>query len=88
MKPLITQRTSTFLKLWKKIPEDIKRKALKKEKLFRENPFHPALKTHRLKGELKNFYSFSIDYHWRIIFHFKSGEVVVFDAVGTHAVYR
>lgn len=60
----------------------------RQENIFRENPFDPQLKTHKLKGELKDLYSFSISYHWRIVFHFESDTMVVFDAIGTHEVYR
>ena len=32
-----------------------------------EDPFHQSLKTHKLKGELKDFYSCSINYEYRIV---------------------
>jgi mRNA-degrading endonuclease YafQ of YafQ-DinJ toxin-antitoxin module len=38
--------------------------------LFKENPFHPILKTHKLSGEPAGLYSFSIDFDCRIIFYF------------------
>ncbi len=37
--------------------------------LFLQDPYHPQLRTHKLKGVLKDFYSFSIDYDLRIIFY-------------------
>lgn len=77
-----------FIKAYKKIPYEIKLAAEKKEKLFRLNPFDPQLKTHKLKGELSDYYSFSISYHFRIVFHFENDQDVVFDIIGTHAVYR
>jgi addiction module RelE/StbE family toxin len=79
--------TPEFIRLWRKIPKQIKNKAVKREKIFRENPFHPQLKTHKLKGALSGFYSFYIDYHWRIVFHFQ-GKDIYFDAIGTHAIYQ
>lgn len=69
------------------MPEEIKQKAIKKETVFRQNPFHPQLQTHKLKGIFKDFYSFSIDYHYRIVFHFQENDIY-FDAIGTHAIYR
>lgn len=80
--------SSKFRKAYKKLPEEIKDIAEKKEEVFRKNPFHPQLKTHKLKGQLSDFYSFSISYQFRIVFHFGSEDVVVFDLVGTHAVYK
>lgn len=77
----------TFFKGLKKFPKNQLKFLDRKEKIFLENPFDPRLKTHKLKGELSEFYSFSVSYHWRIIFHFES-DTVIFDAIGTHEVYR
>ena len=38
--------------------------------LFIQDPYHPQLRTHKLKGILKDFYSFSLDYDLRVIFLF------------------
>jgi mRNA-degrading endonuclease YafQ of YafQ-DinJ toxin-antitoxin module len=54
--------------------------------LFIENPFHPLLKTHKLSGQLKDCWSFSIDYDCRIIFYFTSDKPkkAVFVDIGKH----
>lgn len=80
--------SKTFVKEYKKLPKDIKLLAERREIIFRRNPFDPRLKTHKLKGRLKEFYSFSIAYNWRIVFHFIDDETVGFDRAGSHAVYR
>lgn len=80
--------SSTFLKAFRKFPRSQLKALSVKEKIFRDNCFNPRLKTHKLKGELSDFYSFSISYHFRIVFHFEEEDVVVFDTIGTHAVYR
>jgi len=49
-----------FRKSYKKLPLTIKKKAEIKEKIFKKNPFHPSLKTHKLKGKLKDIWSFSL----------------------------
>lgn len=77
-----------FAKAYKKLPKRIKLLAEEKEKIFRANPFAPPLKSHKLKGKLSNFYSFSVSYNWRIVFHFEEDDVVGFDLIGTHEVYR
>ena len=59
-----------FAKQYKKLPLAIKIQAEKKEKIFRKNPFDKSLKTHKLKGELEGFWSFSVNYSYRIIFDF------------------
>jgi addiction module RelE/StbE family toxin len=58
------------------------------EKLLAD-PFHPSLKTHKLKGDLEGRWSCSIDYSNRIIFRFEtnsnSGEAEIFLLVlGSH----
>ena len=35
-----------------------------------EDPFHPSLHTHKLKRDLSNIWSCSIDYSYRILFEF------------------
>ena len=35
-----------------------------------EDPFNPSLRTHKLKGDLADVWSCSIDYNYRILFEF------------------
>ncbi len=55
-----------------------------KIELFKNNPFEPSLKTHKLSGKLKDYWSFSIEYDLRIIFYFSDKEKVVLVDIGTH----
>lgn len=77
-----------FAKSYKKLPKKIKLLAEGREEIFRQDPFDPRLKTHKLKGELKDFYSFSPSYHWRIVFHFEDKDTIIFDNIGTHEIYK
>jgi addiction module RelE/StbE family toxin len=52
--------------------------------LFISNPYHPSLETHKLKGQLTGYLSFSVEYDLRIIFFFANSEEVVFINIGTH----
>ena len=52
--------------------------------LFIQDPYHPQLRTHKLKGILKDFYSFSLDYDLRVIFYFPSENEVIFENIGNH----
>lgn len=79
--------SSKFAKEYKKLPQKIKINAEKREKLFREDPFSVQLKTHKLTGKLKGYWSFSIDYQYRIIFEFAGKNIVWFHSVGTHGIY-
>jgi mRNA-degrading endonuclease YafQ of YafQ-DinJ toxin-antitoxin module len=77
-----------FEKHYKKLPKKIKEKAKEKEKIFREDPFHPLLKTHKLHGKDKDCWAFWIDYKYRIKFIFLSENKVLFLDIGTHNIYK
>ena len=55
---------------------------------FIDNPFNPSLKTHKLIGKLSNYWSFSVDYHLRILFEFIDQKTVGFIDIGTHEIYK
>lgn len=80
--------SSKFAKEYKKLPHKIKEIAEKKEKAFRKDPFASTLKIHKLKGKLKEFWSFSIDRQYRIIFEFINKTTIWFHSIGTHEIYR
>ena len=77
-----------FEKQYKKLPKQIKEKAKEKERIFRENPFHPILKTHKLSGKDKECWALWITYSYRIKFIFLSNEEVLFLGIGTHEIYK
>jgi mRNA-degrading endonuclease YafQ of YafQ-DinJ toxin-antitoxin module len=66
---------------------DVRKKACKAEKLFRENPFHPSLRLHKLKGKLVGLWSISIDRKNRIVFKPLENGVILFVSAGMHAIY-
>lgn len=80
--------TKKFEREYKKLPISLKKEAEKREVIFRTNPFAPTLKTHRLKGKFKDFWSFSITYKHRIIFEFGGKNTAYFHSVGDHRVYQ
>ena len=54
-----------------------------------DDPFHPALKTHKLSGELQGMWACSVEYDCRIIFAFEPDpgtgeEMIVLIDLGTH----
>ena len=52
---------------------------------LKTNPFDSSLKTHKLKGELKEFYSCSLAYDYRIICIFLiQDETIVLVDIGSH----
>jgi mRNA-degrading endonuclease YafQ of YafQ-DinJ toxin-antitoxin module len=51
---------------------------------FKANPFDPSLKTHKLSGKFKEYWSFSIEYDQRVLFYFNEDENAVFVDIGSH----
>ena len=88
MKPREVKYSAAFFKSLKKFPKQQLKFLRKQEEIFNSNIFDPRLKTHKLKGKLSEFYSFSISYQWRIVFHFEGEDTIVFDNIGTHEIYR
>lgn len=81
------QVTNLFEKHYRRLPKWVKEEARKKELAFRENPFDPTLKTHKLHGRDKEAYAFWVSYSYRIKFIFLDEETVLFLDVGTHDIY-
>ncbi len=76
-----------FERHYKKLSPEIKQRAEQGEDIFRADPFHSLLKTHKLHGKLKNQWSFSVDNTYRIIFEFDDRDVIFLD-IGDHDLYK
>src|SRR5947208_2283356 len=73
-------------RLGKKAPEIVPVLAATLASL-REDAFDPALKTHKLKGNLAGLWSCNLGYDLRIVFEFvKHGgdEAILLQSIGTH----
>lgn len=55
---------------------------------FKENCFDSRLKTHKLEGKLKGYWSFSLTYSHRVVFEFIEKDVVGFVNIGDHSIYQ
>ena len=80
--------TTNFVKKWRKLNLQEKTKYKKKIKVFQQNPFDSKLKTHKLKGKLAGFWSFSLTYQQRILFKFLNKRKALFYDFGSHQIYR
>lgn len=78
----------TFIRLFKKLPIGLQEEAKEKIDLFKSDPLHPFLKSHKLKGALKGKYSFSVNYSYRIVFRYLSKKEIVLLCIGDHDVYK
>ena len=80
--------SNKFAKCFKKINQKDRLLIDKREKIFKQNPFDPKLKTHKLTGKLKEFWAFSITHSERIMFAFIEDNSVMFLEVGGHEIYK
>lgn len=80
--------TPRFLRLLKKLPAGLRDEVIEKIELFKNIENHQRLEVHKLKGGLKKFYSFSVNYNNRVVFEHISENEVALLAVGDHEVYK
>ena len=79
--------SSSFKRVFKKRIKgnaDLELKFWQKLEQFTIAPFDPSLKTHKLSGKLRDFWSFSIDYDGRVLFYFTEDGKAVFVDFGSH----
>lgn len=82
-----TEVTNELKKIKQKQPLLFK-KIQKQLKIFKENIKHPSLRTHKLKGNLANTWSISIEGNVRLLYSIKNNEAIFFK-IGNHdEVYR
>jgi mRNA-degrading endonuclease YafQ of YafQ-DinJ toxin-antitoxin module len=78
---------SSFKKAFKKRIKgkiSLEKKFFQKVEVFLDNPHHPSLKTHKLTGELKDLWSFSVDYDLKIVFYFSEPQKAIFIDIGSN----
>lgn len=88
MRILRSHTTPQFEEDFILLPKKIQAKAKRKVQLFENNTFHSGLDTHKLKGVISNFWSFSIDENYRVIFRFLPNQEAMYYRIGLHNIYR
>jgi mRNA-degrading endonuclease YafQ of YafQ-DinJ toxin-antitoxin module len=69
---------------------DLKERYGKTLSILKENPHHPSLRLHKLKGTLKEYHSISISMSYRVVLELiiTDEEIILMD-IGTHSeVYK
>lgn len=77
-----------FEKQFDRLPADLQKVAARKLIMFENNPFHPGLETHKLKGSLAEFWSFSVNKKFRVLFRFFANNAVIYYDIDTHDIYK
>lgn len=83
--------SKNFVRASKKLTKNnplLKEKISEKINLFQDNPNHPTLKRHKLKGKMIEDWSFSIENDIRIVLTYIEDGVLLVD-IGSHdEVYK
>lgn len=79
--------SSSFKKIFKKKikgNKDLENKFWEAIQTLISDPFNASLKTHKLSGQLKDLWSFSVEYDTRIVFYFEEKNKAVLINIGKH----
>jgi len=77
--------TRKFLKMFNALDQDTQDLVYERVDEFKDVKNHKKLKAHKLKGNLKNTYAFSVNRKMRILFEYgKNKEEVVLLTIGSH----
>ena len=79
---------SRFLRAFKKLPLELRKRLAEKELIFRANCFDPRLETHKLSGKWQGYWAFSISQSHRVMFLFMENGQVGFVNAGDHSIYK
>lgn len=88
-RPIATVHISPdFEKMFLRLPERIRRLANHKDQWFRDDAFDPRLRTHKLKGQLSDYWAYSVNREYRVLFRFLGPNEAIYYDIGTHEIYR
>jgi addiction module RelE/StbE family toxin len=76
--------SKSFLKQAKQLGPAQREKLLERIDTFSNNPLHPTLRNHQLKGKYKEYRSIDVTGDIRALYLQRTDEAI-FDAVGTHS---
>ena len=80
--------SSQYRKSFSRLPNETQQRVVRRLAIFQKDPFNPQLKTHKLSGRIRGYWSFSVDYSNRIMFEFVGEESVGLIDIGPHEIYR
>jgi len=82
-------RSSRFKRSFKKLPVHIQKDFEDKIIIFINNPFHSSLCTHKLRGNLTDYYAFYLRDGYRVLFDFEeNNNVIILTNIGSHNDYK
>ncbi|MBI3584254.1 MAG: type II toxin-antitoxin system mRNA interferase toxin, RelE/StbE family [Nitrospinae bacterium] len=75
-----------FEKYKKQLTESERKRFKKQLEIFKEDIFDKRLNTHKLKGNLSDYYAFSISYSDRIVFKILDDGSIYLIEIGSHDI--
>jgi len=76
--------SKNFIRDAKKLNKQQRQKLQQRIEIFSDNPLHPVLRNHPLKGKYKTYRSIDVAGDIRALYLQREDEVI-FDTVGTHS---
>ncbi|HJQ08196.1 MAG TPA: type II toxin-antitoxin system mRNA interferase toxin, RelE/StbE family [Candidatus Saccharimonadales bacterium] len=76
--------SKNFVKQAKKLDPEARKKLLERLTIFSNNPLHPLLRNHQLKGKYKEYRSIDVTGDIRALYLQKENEAI-FDTLGTRS---
>ncbi|MBI3007962.1 MAG: type II toxin-antitoxin system RelE/ParE family toxin [Candidatus Omnitrophica bacterium] len=80
------EATKTFIRLYKKMPEDLKERVKKALVLLESNPSHPSLGHKKMAGQ-ENIFEIRVSENYRITYQ-RIQDIAYLRKIGTHDLLR
>ncbi|MBU0999422.1 hypothetical protein KKG24_03960 [Patescibacteria group bacterium] len=77
-----------FIRKFNKLENGLQEDIIQKVDLFKDRKNHKILEVHKLNGKFKEYFGFSVNYKFRIVFRYVSKNEVIFVDIGGHEIYR
>lgn len=79
-----------FEKEFLRAPQNVQRAFRKRRELFQQDPQHPQLRNHALKGNRKGLRSINVTGDWRALYIEETNDgileiIAIFTTIGTHS---
>lgn len=80
------EATQSFIRLYKKLPEELKDRVKKALEIFQENPSHPSLGHKKMSGQ-EDIFEIRVSNNYRITYQ-KINDTAYLRKIGTHDLLR
>jgi len=84
----VSRKLSKELKLLEIKNSSLFKETLEKIEEFQNYDNHKRMSVHKLHGKKKDFYSFSINYKYRILFQYNDKNTITLLTFGDHSIYN